>query len=104
PSLGISYMMFNMGDPRFKNPKLFEAFRYLIDYKALEETLVKGHSEVRKSPVPVGVFGALPKSYMPYKLDIERAKKLLAEAGYPNGFTAEFSVLKDFPYPDVAQH
>ena len=28
----------------------------------------------------------------------------LAEAGFPNGFTAEFSVLKDFPYPDIAQH
>jgi peptide/nickel transport system substrate-binding protein len=104
PGLGISYMMFNMNDARFRNPRLFEAFRYLIDYQGLEQTLVKGHSEVRQSPVPVGVFGALPKSYMPYKLDIERARKLLAEAGYPNGFTAEFSVLNNFPYPDIAQH
>ncbi|MEO7743401.1 MAG: ABC transporter substrate-binding protein [Usitatibacter sp.] len=104
PSLGISYMMFNMNDPRFRSPKLFEAFRYLFDYQGLEATLVKNHSEVRQSPVPLGVFGALPKSYMPYKLDIERAKKLLAEAGYPNGFSAEIAVLNQFPYPDVAQH
>jgi peptide/nickel transport system substrate-binding protein len=104
PSLGISYMMFNMNDPRFKNPKLFEAFRYLVDYQGLEATVLKGHSEVRQSPVPLGVFGALPKNYMPYKLDIERARKLLAEAGYPNGFTAEFSILNSFPYPDIAQH
>jgi peptide/nickel transport system substrate-binding protein len=41
---------------------------------------------------------------MPYKLDLERAKKLLAEAGYPNGFSAEFAVLNNFPYPDLAQH
>jgi peptide/nickel transport system substrate-binding protein len=104
PSLLISYMMFNMNDPRFRNPKLFEAFRYLVDYQGLAATLLKGHSEVRQSPVPVGMFGALPRSYMPYKLDIERARKLLAEAGYPNGFTAEFSVLNNFPYPDIAQH
>ena len=104
PSLSISYMMFNSNDPRFKSPKLFEAFRYLIDYQALEATLVKGWGEVRQSPVPVGVFGALAKSYMPYKLDIERARRLLAEAGYPNGFSAEISVLNSFPYPDVAQH
>ena len=104
PTLLISYMMFNMNDPRFRNPKLFEAFRYLIDYQGLEATLVKGYSVTRQSPVPVGVFGALPKSYMPYKLDIEKARKLLAEAGYPNGFTAEFSILNNFPYPDIAQH
>jgi peptide/nickel transport system substrate-binding protein len=104
PSLSTSYMMFNMKDERFRNPKVFEAFRYLFDYQGLEATLLKNHSEVRQSPVPVGVFGALPKSYMPYKLDIERARKLLAEAGYPNGFSAEFIVLNSFPYPDLAQH
>lgn len=104
PSLGISYMMFNMNDPRFRNPKLFEAFRYLFDYQGLETTLLKNYSEVRQSPVPVGVFGALPKSYAPYRLDLERARKLLAEAGYPNGFSAEIAVLNSFPYPDLAQH
>jgi peptide/nickel transport system substrate-binding protein len=104
PSLAISYMMFNMADPRFRDPKLFEAFRYLFDYQGLEATLLKNHSQVRQSPVPIGVFGALPKSYMPYKLDIERARKLLAEAGHPNGFSAEIVILNSFPYPDLAQH
>ena len=103
-SLGISYMMLNMNDPRFKNPKVAEAFRYLWDYKGLEESLVKGWGVTRQSPVPEGVFGGLPKDFMPYKLDLERAKKLLAEAGYPNGFSAEFIVLNNFPYPDLAQH
>ena len=104
PSLAISYMMFNMKDERFRNPKLFEAFRYLFDYQGLEATLLKNHSVVRQSPVPLGAFGALPKSYMPYKLDIERARKLLAEAGFPGGFSAEIIVLNSFPYPDLAQH
>ena len=103
-SLGISYMMLNMNDPRFKNPKVAEAFRYLWDYKGLEESLVKGWGVTRQSPVPEGVFGGLPKDFMPYKLDLDRAKKLLAEAGYPNGFSAEFIVLNNFPYPDLAQH
>jgi peptide/nickel transport system substrate-binding protein len=104
PSLGTSYMMFNMNDERFRSPKLFEAFRYLFDYQGLEATLLKNHSLVRQSPVPLGVFGALPQSYMPYNLDLDRAKKLLAEAGYPNGFSAEIAVLNTFPYPDLAQH
>src|SRR5438132_8010025 len=104
PSLQVSFMMLNMNDPKFRNPKVAEAFRYLFDYQGLEASVVKNYSEVRQSPVPVGVFGALPKSYMPYKLDIERAKKLLAEAGYPDGFEAELICLNSFPYPDVAQH
>ncbi|HEX4332002.1 MAG TPA: ABC transporter substrate-binding protein [Usitatibacter sp.] len=104
PSLAVSYMMFNMGDARFRNPKLFEAFRYLWDYRELQDTLLQGHSIVRQSIVPNGVFGALPKDYMPYKLDIARAKRLLAEAGYPDGFSAELAVLNSFPYPDLAQH
>jgi len=104
PSLGVSYMMFNMNDPRFRSPKLFEAFRYLFDYHGLESTLLRNHSIARESVVPNGVFGALPESYKPYKLDLERAKRLIAEAGYPDGFSAEIAVLNSFPYPDLAQH
>ena len=104
PTLLISYMMINMRDERFRDPRVAQAFRYLFDYKGLEATLLHNHSEVRQSPVPVGVFGALPKSFMPYKLDIERARKLLAEAGHPNGFSADLVCLNSFPYADLAQH
>jgi peptide/nickel transport system substrate-binding protein len=52
----------------------------------------------------IAVFGALPESYKPFKLDIPRAKKLLAEAGHPNGFSAELIVLNSFPSVDLAQH
>ncbi|MGE5615906.1 MAG: ABC transporter substrate-binding protein [Bacillota bacterium] len=104
PSLLISFMMLNMSEPKFHNPKVAEAFRYLFDYQGLEDSLVKNWGVVRQSPVPVGVFGALPRSYMPYKLDIDRAKKLLAEAGEANGFEAELICLNTFPYPDIAQH
>jgi len=104
PTMLVSFMMLNMGDPKFKDPKVAEAFRYLFDYQGLEASLVRNWGEVRQSPVPLGMFGALPKSYMPYRLDIERARKLLAEAGYPNGFEAEIICLNNFPYPDLAQH
>jgi peptide/nickel transport system substrate-binding protein len=104
PSLRINYFMFNMKDPRFKNPKLFEAFRYLVDYEALEKTLLRNDARVRQSPVPSGVFGALPDNHRPFKLDIPKAKALLAEAGHPNGFSAEMIVLNGFPSVDLAQH
>ena len=80
PALQIQYFMFNMKDPRFRNPKLFEAFRHLIDYEGLETTLLRNAARVRQSPVPSGVFGALPDTYKPFKLDIARARALLAES------------------------
>lgn len=104
PSLRIQYFMFNMKDPRFRNPKLFEAFRHLVDYDGLEKTLLRNDAKVRQSPVPSGVFGALPDSFKPYKLDLAKAKSLLAEAGHPNGFSAELIVLNGFPSVDLAQH
>lgn len=39
----------------------------------------------------------------PFTLDVEKAKALLKEAGYENGFTAEFHTLSDSPYPEIAQ-
>ena len=104
PSLAINYFMLNMKDPKFRNPKVAEAFRYLIDYEGLESTLLMNDAKVRQSPVPVGVFGALPANYKPFRLDIARAKKLLAEAGYPDGFAAEVIVLNSFPSVDLALH
>jgi len=104
PALQIQYFMFNMKDPRFRNPKLFEAFRHLIDYEGLETTLLRNAARVRQSPVPSGVFGALPDTYKPFKLDIARARALLAEAGHPNGFSAELLVGNSFPNVDLAQH
>ena len=45
-------------------------------------------------------YAALP----PFKRDVEAAKKLLAEAGYPTGIDLEFTISNDRPYyPILAQ-
>ena len=44
--------------------------------------------------MPDGMFGALPKA-PEIKYDPEGAKKLLAEAGYPNGFEMTLSSTND---------
>src|SRR5258708_39071725 len=59
----------------------------------------------RNSPIPLGAFGALSREEgQPFKLDLAKAKQLLAEAGYPDGFAKEFIVANTFPYTDLAQH
>ncbi|WP_375648560.1 ABC transporter substrate-binding protein [Bartonella sp. MU70NMGDW] len=89
----MMYWGFNTTNPIFAKEKVRLAMRYLIDYEGLGEKLLKGIGIPRASFIPLGNFGALDeKEGQPFKLDIQKAKQLLAEAGYPNGFEANFLV------------
>ncbi|WP_208441490.1 ABC transporter substrate-binding protein [Bartonella raoultii] len=94
----MMYWGFNMTNPIFAKEKVRLAMRYLIDYEGLGKKLLKGVGIPRASFIPLGNLGALDeKEGQPFKLDIQKAKKLLAEAGYPNGFEANFLV-SNAPY------
>ncbi|WP_375650025.1 ABC transporter substrate-binding protein [Bartonella sp. OT172YNZD] len=94
----MMYWGFNTTNPIFAKEKVRLAMRYLIDYEGLGKKLLKGIGIPRASFIPLGNFGALDeKEGQPFKLDIQKAKQLLAEAGYPNGFEANFLV-SNAPY------
>ncbi|UTO27991.1 ABC transporter substrate-binding protein [Bartonella harrusi] len=89
----MMYWGFNMTNPIFAHEKVRLAMRYLIDYEGLKKTLLKDVGIPRASFVPLGNLGALDeKEGQPFKLDLQKAKKLLAEAGYSKGFEANFLV------------
>jgi peptide/nickel transport system substrate-binding protein len=105
PRTQFYYITFNMQDPILSKPKVRQAVKYLVDYEGLEKTVMKYEGRARQSLVPIGAFGALSyEEGKPFKLDLDRAKQLLAEAGHPNGFEKELIVGNTFPYPDLAQH
>lgn len=63
--------------------------RYLIDYDGLGKSVMTYLGVPRASFAQLGAVGALDaQEGQPFKLDIEKAKALLAEGGYPNGFEA----------------
>jgi peptide/nickel transport system substrate-binding protein len=97
---GFYYLAVSMKDEKFQKPKVREALRYLIDYQGLDKTILPYFGKVRDRPIPAGIFGALPNAG--YKLDVEKAKALLAEAGYPNGFTTTLRALSDAPFLNLA--
>lgn len=83
----LLYWNLNNADPIFANEKVRMAMRYLIDYDGLAKTVMDNVGEPRASFVQLGAFGALDeKEGQPFTLDVEKAKALLAEAGYPDGF------------------
>ncbi|WP_455479068.1 ABC transporter substrate-binding protein [Bartonella sp. B23] len=87
------YWGFNTTNPIFANEKVRLAMRYLIDYEGLGKTLLKDVGIPRASFIPLGNLGALDeKEGQPFKLDLQKAKQLLTEAGYPEGFEVNFLV------------
>ncbi|WP_273760520.1 ABC transporter substrate-binding protein [Bartonella sp. ML70XJBT.G] len=89
----MMYWGFNTTNPIFANEKVRLAMRYLIDYEALEKSILKGVGVPRASFIPLGNFGALDeKEGQPFKLDLQKAKQLLTEAGYSKGFEVNFLI------------
>ena len=81
----------NLTKKPWSDLRVRQAMAYAIDNKAIVDTFLSGFARVADSPLAPGVFPYKPQATR-YNYDPERAKKLLAEAGYPNGFTASMWV------------
>lgn len=85
----LFFWNFNVADGPFSKEKVRLAMRYLIDYDGLGKTIMTYLGVPRASFAQLGAVGALDeKQGQPFKLDLDKAKQLLTEAGYPNGFEA----------------
>ena len=98
---GTWYTNLNLGDERLKNPKVRTALRYLVDYDGMVNTFLKGAFIVNQTFLPKGFPSYI--DYKPYKLDVAKAKALLAEAGYPNGFEIKLQCKNASPLTEIAQ-
>lgn len=87
PAWSIEYLAMNAGKPPFDNPLVREAIRWAIDYDAIIYGIQKGAAIPGQTIIPKGMFGHLDET--PFHKDIEKAKALLVEAGYPEGFEVE---------------
>lgn len=72
-------------DSPFADVRVRQAIEHAIDKKALVDTLTLGYGTVCNQYAYPGTWGLNP-SVKGYPYDPDRAKRLLAEAGYPNGF------------------
>lgn len=98
---GSQYRFYiNYTQPPFDDIRVRKAFMHAINRKAIVETIFADTQNLAISPLPPGYFGHIPVEMPEY--DPELAKKLLAEAGYPNGFTVKnYFITKSFYYPKV---
>ncbi|WP_439272116.1 ABC transporter substrate-binding protein [Pseudochrobactrum sp. HB0163] len=95
------YLAANQNVPELARPQVRQALKYLVDYAAIENTLIKGIGRIHQSFLPVGMFGAIDDK--PFTLDVEKARQLLADAGLQNGFSITLDVRNTQPNVGIAE-
>ncbi|PSL51905.1 peptide/nickel transport system substrate-binding protein [Saccharothrix carnea] len=105
----LAYLAFNTGKAPLDNPKVREAFQYAVD-KTSYQIASAGNAElagdIATTLITEGIAGREKFDLYPTQPagDPEKAKKLLAEAGFPDGLPElDFVVSKSNNYPDKAQ-
>jgi peptide/nickel transport system substrate-binding protein len=78
------------GNP-MTNLKVRQAIFHAIDREAIAERLVGGGSRVPYAPCYPSQFGCVAEAAVRYDYDPAKARQLLAEAGFPNGFDVELT-------------
>lgn len=97
PALGTGYCEFNVTRPPFDDVRVRKAFTLAIDRKIIVEKITRSGQKPATGLVCFGVPGTTDAkdfreeggNFLPERADVKEARRLLAEAGYPDG--------KDFP-------
>jgi peptide/nickel transport system substrate-binding protein len=94
PSVRVMFVGMNTFTPPLDDPKVRQALNYAVDKKTLMQTVVNGMAydhDGKHLLFGPSIFGYKnPEEIDDYEYDPEKARQLLAEAGYPDGITLKF--------------
>jgi peptide/nickel transport system substrate-binding protein len=85
------WVAFNQSKPPFDNPQVRQAINYAVNKQAIVDNLLQGTGVAAVNPLPPVVW-SYTDDIQQYAYDPDKAKELLAEAGYPDGFSCSFWV------------
>ncbi|AGT11275.1 ABC transporter substrate-binding protein [Paracoccus aminophilus] len=97
----LNLISLNVSNEKLKHPKVWEAVKWALDYEGIQKNILPMTHEVHQSIVPNGLPGA--DNATPFQKDAAKAKALLAEAGFPNGFEIKMDHYSAQPHPAIAQ-
>ncbi|MBQ6518146.1 MAG: ABC transporter substrate-binding protein [Anaerolineaceae bacterium] len=85
PRVGITYLAMNETAPQLRDVRVRKALQLALDRHAIMNAMINGQGYVENGIFPHGLIGFNPDlPEIPF--DVEQAKQLLAEAGFPDGF------------------
>ncbi len=85
PGLNVSYLTMNVRNPIFQDRRVRQAVVYAIDREGLVKDVFGSTGRAAKNPLPP-IMPGYNDEIRPTPYDPDRSRRLLAEAGYPNGF------------------
>jgi glutathione transport system substrate-binding protein len=87
PSIVARYVALNNMKKPFDDIRVREALNYAVDKAAFAKIVFSGYADMLDAPIPPKLAFYVKQGAWPY--DPAKAKALLAEAGYPDGFSVE---------------
>jgi peptide/nickel transport system substrate-binding protein len=91
PGMHTWWVAFNQSKAPFNDTRVRQAMNYAVNKKAIVDNLLKGTGTLAINPLPPVVW-SYTDDIQRYDYNPEKAKELLAEAGYPDGFSCSFWV------------
>ena len=88
PSMNVGYLGLTVTREPFDNKLVRQAMNYAIDKQAIIDTFFAGYAEPAVNPMPPSIEG-YNDAIEGYEYNPEKAKELLEEAGYGDGFEME---------------
>ncbi len=86
--LNVGYLAFNVKVKEFGDVKVRQALSMAINKQAIMDAVFQGSGKIAKNPIPPTIW-SYNDATKDYEYDTAGAKKLLADAGYPNGFETD---------------
>ena len=86
--LNIGYIAFNVEKKPFDNKLVRQALNLATNKEAILKAVYLGNGQMAKNPIPP-ILWSYNNAVQDYPYDIAKAKALLAQAGYPNGFDVD---------------
>ena len=97
----VIYLAANAAHPILRRTGVVDALRHAVDYRGMAEGFLADQFAVHQAFWPAGLWAGYSDTR--YRLDLAKARSLLAGAGHGKGFPVRLDTLSAPPFPEIAR-